>query len=267
MNNILKVKLFANDTEYSNMILEELNRKLGENGYIITDNDYDLAIAIGGDGTFLKMVKECNFSDEVLYIGVNTGTLCFAGEVYPSDIDMFIDRLNNNNYKIESISVQETKVFTKDSSSHFYSLNEIVIREKDLNTICIDIKINDELLETFVGDGVLISTSFGSSAYNLSFKGCIVYNDLHTLQITPIAPLNSKSYRTLLNSIIIPEHRIISIYPKNRTKNVIITVDGENNIYDNIYKVETSANKRKIKCMRMREYDYTKKIREKFTKD
>lgn len=264
---IKKIKLFTSNTEYSNIILEELYKKLEKYGYIISEDDYDLAIAIGGDGTFLKMVKECNFSSDIYYLGINTGTLGFAGEIYPSDIDTFLDNLQINAYKIENVSIQETKVHANNSTSHFYSLNEIVIRDKNLNTAHLDIKINDDLLEHFVGDGVLISTSFGSTAYNLSFKGSIVYSDLHTLQITPIAPLNSKSYRTLQNSVIVPEERMIVIVPINRTNSLIVTVDGENNIYDDVHMIETSVKKRKIKCLRMREYDYTKKVYEKFAKD
>ena len=264
---IKKIRLFTSNTEYSNTILEELSKKLEKYGYIIAEEDYDLAIAIGGDGTFLKMVKGCNFSDKVLYIGINTGTLGFAGEIYPSDIDMFLNNLQINAYKIENISIQETKVHANKSTSHFYSLNEIVIRDKNLNTTHLDIEINNDLLEHFVGDGILISTSFGSTAYNLSFYGSIVYSDLHTLQITPIAPLNSKSYRTLQNSVIVPEERLIKVIPVNRTNDLIVTVDGENNIYDNVWMIETSVKKRKIKCLRMQAYDYTKKIYEKFAKD
>lgn len=262
MNNIIKIKLFANGTEYSNIILKELNKKLKENGYIISDNDFQLAIAIGGDGTFLKMVKECNFSDEIFYIGVNTGTLCFAGEIYPSDIDMFVYRLKNNNYKIENIGVQQTDLYFNKSKKSFYSLNEIVIRDIDLNTIKMDIKIDNNLLEKYTGDGVLISTSFGSTAYNLSFGGSIVYNDLHTLQITPIAPLNNKKYCTLNNSIIIPENRLIEINTNNK---IILSIDGQNYKFNKIVKLNTYINK-KIKLIRMIEYDYTKKINEKFLK-
>ena len=266
MKKIKRIILFANNTEYSNAILEELHKKLKDNDYIITEKDFDLAIAIGGDGTFLKMIKECNFCSNIYYIGVNTGTLGFAQEIYPKDIDTFITSLKNESYKTENISVQETKVFTKKETAHFYSLNEIVIREKDLNTLYVDININNDLLETFAGDGILISTSFGSTAYNLSFKGSIVYSSLHTLQVTPIAPLNSRSYRTLQNSVIVPEERIITVIPTTRTSDLIVTVDGENNIYGQVQMIETSVKKRKIKCLRMQEYDYTKKVYEKFAK-
>ena len=173
--------------------------------------------------------------------------------------------LKNNDYKIENISVQETKVLTDDKEERIESLNEIVVRKKDLKTIYLNLLINQELLENFVGDGIIVSTSFGSSAYNLSFGGSLVYNDLHVLQLTPIAPLNNKSYYTLRNSIIIPEERIITINPI-KSNDLMLTIDGENYFYNNVSKIETYVKKDKIKCLRMTNYDYTKRINEKFIK-
>lgn len=262
---INKVKLFANDNEYSKSIEKELKEKLINRNYIICDDEkeIDLAIAIGGDGSFLRMIKSCDFSDNISYIGVNTGTLGFVQEIYPDKIDAFLNNLDKNRYKTESISVQETKITTKEESLHFYSLNEIVIRQKELNTAHFKVLIDKCLLENYTGDGILISTSFGSTAYNLSFGGSIVYNDLHTLQITPIAPLNNKNYSTLFNSVIIPQKRIIEVVPTSN-KELIISVDGENKYLNNVTNITTYVKRKKIKIIRMKEYDYTKKINEKF---
>lgn len=259
-----KYKIFSNNNEKSKETQKLVDEKLKENGFI-SDENYDLAIAIGGDGSFLRMIKQTNFNSDVLYVGINAGTLGFAQEVSLSSIDEFISELKNGDYKIDSIGVQETKVITKKSDSCFYSLNEIVVRQKELNTFTSDVYIEDALLEQFVGDGLLISTSFGSTAYNLSFGGSIVYNTFHTLQITPIAPLNNKSYRNLLNSVVLPENKKVTLVPKN-SSDILITVDGENNFYSNVLKIETFVDKKRIKCLRRKDYDFAKKINEKFLK-
>ena len=264
MNEIKKVKLFCNNNQKSLKIKKIVEEKLIQNEFEIVDNYYELAIAIGGDGSFLRMIKQTNFNSEVLYVGINAGTLGFAQEISVDNIDEFITDLKTNNYKVDTIGVQETKVVTKNSDSFFYSLNEIVIREKDLNTLSCNVKIEDVVLENFVGDGLLIATSFGSTAYNLSFGGSIVYNTFHTLQITPIAPLNNKSYRNLLNSVIIPENKVISLIPNINANDLLITVDGENNIYNNVLRVETYVDKKRINCFRKKDYDFSKKINEKF---
>lgn len=261
---ITKIKLFPNQKNKKALeIATYLQRELEKNGYKIVDTSYDLAIAIGGDGSFLRMVKSCNFNEQIYYLGINAGTLGFAQEIYPNDIESFLQKLKKEDYKLESIGIEETTIKAKDSENKFYSLNEILIREKRLNTAHLNILIDDNILEKFVGDGILISTSFGSTAYNLSFGGSIVYNELHTMQITPVAPLNSKSYRVLQNSVIIPEQRKVKLIPTSRNKNFILTIDGENHIYNHVTQIEIIV-KRKIKLLRMNEYDYTKKINEKF---
>ena len=261
---INKIKLFCNDNAKSISIKNLLISKLEENKFSIVDDNPDLCLAIGGDGSFLRMLKSNNFKSDALDVGINAGTLGFLQEIKIDDIDDFIYKINNNFYKIDEIGIQETQIITKKSSSLFYSLNEIVIRDYELNTTKLNINVNDGKLEKFIGDGILISTSTGSTAYNLSFGGAIVANSLHTLQITPIAPLNSKSYRSLINSIIIPENTFITIIPEKNYDNLLITIDGENNVYKNVEKIETYVNKKRINCLRLENYNFFEKINEKF---
>lgn len=264
MKEIKKVKLFCNDNDKSRTIYDIVYKALIDNKFEITEDNFDLAIAIGGDGSFLRMVKKCNFNSEVLYVGINSGTLGFAQEVSAEEIDDFIKDLKNNNYKIDDIGIEEVRVVTGNDKYEFYSLNEIVIREKNLNVAMLDISIDDVFLEKFVGDGILISTSFGTTAYNLSFGGSIIFNTFHSLQITPIAPLHNKVYKSLTNSIVIPQNKIIKIVPDSSKNNLLITVDGENKIFDNVLLVESSIKSKRINCLRRKDYDFFRKVNEKF---
>lgn len=145
---IKKIGVFSNDNAYSKEILETLMLKLKNEGYIIDNNDFDLAIAIGGDGSFLRMVRNCNFNSRVYYLGINTGTLGFAQEIYPNEIDEFLVMLKENRYKIEEISFGEVRLFNKDNNYKINFLNEILLRALDLKTIHLDIIVNDFLLKT-----------------------------------------------------------------------------------------------------------------------
>ena len=264
---INRVCLFPNNNEKSKNIEKQIKNVLEKNNFIVCDHDYDLAIAIGGDGSFLRMLKQNNFNSDIYYIGVNTGTLGFLQEIKPDEIENFVENIKESNFKIDNIGIQKTQIITQESSSIFYSLNDIVIRDKELNTTILDIQVNNEPLEMFVGDGILISTSVGSTAYNMSYGGSIVYNTLHVLQITPIAPLNSKVYRNLLNGVIIPEDKKITIIPNKDKRNLIITVDGENNIYNDVEKIETTVSKKRIKCLRLNSYNFINIINDKFLSD
>lgn len=257
------VKIFYNNNDKSINTFNEAKDKLIKNGFNIVENDYNIAIAIGGDGSFLRMVKETNFKSDVLYLGINTGTLGFAQEIHVNELDELIENLKTGNYKVNEFGVQETNLYSNNENSKFYSLNDIVIRDMDLNTLKLDIFIDDALLEHFAGDGILVSTSFGSTAYNLSFGGSIIYNTFHALELSPVAPLNNKTYRTLTNSLVLPQNKNIEIVPVSN-KNLIVTVDGENKYYENVDKIDTILSDKTIMCYQNIDYNFVKKINDKF---
>ena len=208
---IKNIKIFANDDFKSNNVYKLVKDKFISSGFIISDSNYDLGIAIGGDGSFLRMVKANYFDSDIYYIGINTGTLGFLQEIKVNEVDSFIEELQNNKYKVDDIYIQETEITCGLDRLKHYSLNEIVLRNIDLGIIKLDININDNLLEHYVGDGILIATSTGSTAHNLSYGGSIVYPTFSSLQITPIGPINSKVYNTLVNSVIVPSNTFVNI--------------------------------------------------------
>ena len=120
-------------------------------------------------------------------------------------------------------------------------------------------------MEQFVGDGILVSTSFGTTAYNLSFGGSIIFSTFHALEITPIAPLHNKVYKSLINPIIIPEGKEIKIIPTKR-RSVLLTIDGKNRIYNEVLSIITKIDKKRIKCYRNNNYNFFKKVNDKFLK-
>ena len=78
---INKIKLFVNQNEKSEIVAKDLEMELKKYDFELVDEDYDLAISVGGDGSFLRMVRENNFNDNLYYIGVNSGTLGFLQEI------------------------------------------------------------------------------------------------------------------------------------------------------------------------------------------
>ena len=260
---INRIKLFPNNNEKSLNVAKELEKELKKYNFTITNDNYDLAISIGGDGSFLRMVKECNFNENIYYIGVNSGTLGFLQEINIEDTEDFVKRLNDNNFKNERINIEETTITTDKETHRFNSLNEIVIRSNNFDTLSIPVYIDDELLEQYTGDGLLISTSTGSTAYNMSFGGSILYNTLDILSITPIAPLRSKVYNTLVNPIVIPSTKKVTLLPSKKQNNLFIMIDGVNKRIDNVEKIEVKIDRKSIKILRMNEFHFVKVINNK----
>ena len=259
---IKNIRLFVNNNKESIKESIKVKDKLINNGFnVVEDDNFELAIVIGGDGAFLRAVRENNFNSNIYYVGINTGHLGFLQDINPDDVDKFIEELINKNYKVDRIGIQETTVITKDKEEEFYSLNEIVIRDANLDLLKAKVYIEDEFLEKYVGDGLMVVTSTGSTAYNLSYNGSIVYPSFSTLQITSMAPINSIRFRSLINSIIIPDKKIVKIVPKNN--NVLITIDGVNIVFSDIKEIRSTIDDKIIKCIRFSHYSFPKKINEK----
>ena len=123
------------------------------------------------------------------------------------------------------------------------------------------IYVNDILLEYFVGDGLVISSSTGSTAYNLSLGGPIIDNDLDVFSLTPLAPINSKIFNTLINSMVLANSKELVIIPDN--SKVLIINDGKVDNIDSIEKISVSLSSKKIKCIVAKDYNYIKLIQTK----
>lgn len=266
MNQIKKIKLFPNDNEYSLKVAGQVEEKLKAMGYELVKTGYELAIAIGGDGSFLRMIKNTQFDPNIYYIGINTGHLGFLQEIKPKNIDKFVSCLSHNQIRYDCIGIQKTTVTFQRKIETISSLNEIFIKEKELGVIRLKLIINGDEVENYVGDGMLICTSIGSTAHNLSYHGAIVHHNLHTLQITTQGALNNSVYRNVPNSIIVPETEKILLVPEVPS-NFNIRIDGDNHFYEDVEYIKTEISEEKIKILRMYDYSLSKRINEKFIQE
>lgn len=248
----------------TSILLEE---KLKQYGYIVSDNfDYDaiLSICIGGDGAFLRAVHKHGFPD-MPFVGVNTGHLGFFHEITPENINKFVENYYKENYKLEDIYLVEATVCTRTSCTELIGVNEIVIKGIDSKVIHLNVSIDNNHLECFSGDGLIVSTPSGSTAYNLSAGGSIVYPTLKTLQLTPLCPINSKAYRSLLNSVIIPDGMTIKINPEYRDENtVLIVVDGKQIKYDNVTEIVFKLSDMTLQRLTFHSQNFWSKVRDRF---
>ncbi|MGO1818990.1 MAG: NAD(+)/NADH kinase [Senegalia sp. (in: firmicutes)] len=131
--------------------------------------------------------------------------------------------------------------------------------------IHLNISIDNTYLERFSGDGVIVSTPMGSTAYNFSAGGSIVYTTLDVLQLTPLSPINSKVYRSLTTSSIVPSDMEIQIAPEYRDENsLLITVDGNQHRYENITHIIFKLSNMTINLLNIGKKDFWSNVRDKF---
>lgn len=235
------INIISNKNYKSKRTSESLAKKLIDKGFDVPEKysqDAELNICVGGDGAFLRAVHRSKFP-KIPFVGINTGHLGFFQEILPENIDEFIEKYINEDYSVEEIFLVHAEVKTRNKSFYLTSVNEIVIKNMQSKVVHLDIFLDGNHLERFSGDGVIISTPAGSTAYNFSSGGSIVYPSLKTLQLTPLSPISSKAFRSLPSSTVVPGDIIISIKPELRyTNSILLISDGMEFKYNKIESID-----------------------------
>lgn len=266
------ITIRSNHLDISQKIKTTITKKFSEYGYNVSEEFTDktsLVISIGGDGSFLRAARELDFPD-VPFFCINTGHLGFFAEILPDEkeIDYFIDSYMNNEFEINELPLLEIDIENSVHSVRDYAINELVVRGNRSRTAHLNLFVNGNFMETFSGDGLILSTSTGSTAYNYSAGGSIVDNRLKIMQITPISPISSNAFRSFTSSIILPaEDSEISINPEYKFDNsILIVIDGEEKKYQNISKIKSRQASKRIKLLRLRDYEFWNRVYMKFLK-
>ena len=162
----------------------------------LIDDDIDCAIVLGGDGTLIQAARDLNKRNIPMF-GVNIGTLGFLTDIEKDSVYPALDSLLKDEYELDTRMMLEGKVY-RDGKLIYenIALNDIVInRNGTLRVIDFDIYVNDEYLNSYSADGVIIATATGSTAYSLSAGGPIVQPNASMMMITPVCPhtLNKRS--------------------------------------------------------------------------
>ncbi|WP_437130141.1 NAD(+)/NADH kinase [Peptostreptococcus russellii] len=266
------ITIRSNHLDISQKIKTIITKKFSEYGYNVSEEFTDktsLVISIGGDGSFLRAARELDFPD-VPFFCINTGHLGFFAEILPDEkeIDYFIDSYMNNEFEINELPLLEIDIENSVHSVRDYAINELVVRGNRSRTAHLNLFVNGNFMEIFSGDGLILSTSTGSTAYNYSAGGSIVDNRLKIMQITPISPISSNAFRSFTSSIILPaEDSEISINPEYKFDNsILIVIDGEEKKYQNISKIKSRQASKRIKLLRLRDYEFWNRVYMKFLK-
>lgn len=159
-------------------------------------DDIDCAIVLGGDGTIIQTARELN-KKNIPMLGVNLGTLGFLADAEKDTLFAAIDSVIAGKYEIDHRMMLDGKVFRNGELIYENTaLNDVVInRCGTLRIIDFNIFVNDEYLNSYSADGIIVATATGSTAYSLSAGGPIVQPNAELLLITPICPhtLNTRS--------------------------------------------------------------------------
>lgn len=184
----------------------------------------DAVISLGGDGTFLRIAKEAS-KYNVPILGINIGHLGFLTEADKADIDMVSKLLAEGSYSVKERMLLEAGIVNKSENRESdIALNDVVVSRGSISRmINISILLDDQKIDEFPADGLIISTPIGSTAYSLSAGGPIVEPDMKLILLTPICPhiLHSRSF-------VLSDDRVVTVTIDDKNQNEgILTLDGQ----------------------------------------
>jgi NAD+ kinase len=182
----------------------------------------DAVMALGGDGTMLRAVRELGGRDKPL-IGVNIGSLGFLTSVALEDLDKALGCLAAADYVVSERAVAECLVHVegKEAGCH-RALNDIVMRSASVRVITLDVSVDGDAVNSYVCDGLVVSTPTGSTGHSLSAGGPILSPETPALVVSPIC-----SHALSSRPLVVPDHNRISIAVAESAGEVLLSSDGQ----------------------------------------
>jgi len=224
------------------------------------DESIDCLISLGGDGTMLDavtLVKEKN----IPLLGINFGRLGFLASISREELTVAVDALVNHTFLIDKrtlIHLDSNMPLFTDAP---FALNEFAIYKRDISPmIKIHTYMNGEFLNTYWADGLIVATPTGSTGYNLSCNGPIVFPDSSSLVITPVAPHNLN-----VRSIVIPDNNIISFEVEGRADQFICAMDARREIVPKTVQLAIRKENFGVNLIRLNENTFLSTLRSKLT--
>ena len=220
--------------------------------------DVDYVISMGGDGTFLKAASRVGAKGTPI-IGVNMGRLGFLADVLPGEVEAALDSLYAGECQIEEHVVIQVEAEGGVLAGNPFALNDIaVLKRDDASMISIRTQVDGEFLVNYQADGLIVTTSTGSTAYNLSNGGPIIIPQSSSLCLTPVAP-----HSLNIRPVVINDTAEITLDVESRSHNYLVAIDGRSERMTEGTRLVIRKAVHTIKIVKQRNQRYFSTLREK----
>jgi NAD+ kinase len=220
--------------------------------------ELDCLISLGGDGTLLDTVTLVR-NKKIPVLGINFGRLGFLAGISRDELSSAVDALVNHTFIIDKrtlIHLDSDKNLFGDAP---FGLNEFAIHKRDTSPmIKVHAYLNGEFLNTYWADGLIVSTPTGSTGYNMSCNGPILFPESSSFVITPVAPHNLN-----VRSIIVPDTSIISFEIESRADMFICALDARREIVDKSIQLAVKKEAFGVNLVRLNENSFLSTLRTK----
>lgn len=264
----MKFAVMSKGDNTSNEIRSKIINYLKEFNNEFTEEEPDLVISVGGDGTLLEAFHTyIHRLDKTAFIGVHTGHLGFYADWVPRELEKLIIEIAQTPYQVVEYPLLEVIIRPMGDAQEdrFLALNECSLKTTE-GSVVLDFEIKGEHFETFRGDGLCISTPSGSTAYNKALGGAIIHPSIEAIQIAEMASINNRVFRTIGSPLILPKHHTCLLKPLN-DRSFLITVDHITHNYQDVKSIQCRVAKEKVRFARFRPFPFWKRVHDSFVAD
>lgn len=220
----------------------------------------DCIISLGGDGTLLDTITYVH-DKNIPVLGINFGRLGFLASIGKDELSTAVDALANRTYLVDKRTLIHLDASIPLFGDASFALNEFAIHKRDTSSmIKIHTYLNGEFLNSYWADGLVVSTPTGSTGYNMSCNGPIVFPDTNSFVITPVAPHNLN-----VRSIVVPDSNIISFEVEGRTDEFICALDARREIVSKDIQLAVKKERFTVSLIRLNENSFLSTLRSKLT--
>jgi NAD+ kinase len=222
------------------------------------DASIDCLIRLGGDGTMLDSVVLVS-DKNIPILGINFGRLGFLASIGKEELNLAVDALINETYVVDKRTLIHLDASIPLFGNAPFALNEFAIHKRDISPMVkIHTYLNGEFLNTYWSDGLIVSSPTGSTGYNMSCNGPIVFPQSSSFVITPVAPHNLN-----VRPIIVPDSNIISFEVEGRSDQIICALDARREIVDKDIQLAIKKERFTVSLIRLNENNFLSTLRAK----
>lgn len=232
-----------------------------EISYHVLENDNfnaDLAVSIGGDGTFLNTAALVG-AKSIPIIGINTGRLGFLADISGQELSNALKAILENRLNITEHTTLKVTFPDQYSVDYPYVLNDVSILKQDSSSmVSINTHLNGEAIHTYHADGLVISTPTGSTAYSMSVGGPIMVPQSNCIILSPVA-----SHSLTVRPLVIPDDWTIELEVLSRSGSFQVSLDGRSMVMEEGAKIKIALGNYKIKVAKQQHHTFFDSLKSK----
>lgn len=264
----MKFAVTSRGDDVSNTIQQKIKRYLTDFDLKYDHEEPDMVVTVGGDGTLLQAFHDYSHRlNKTTFVGIHTGHLGFYADWLPDEVEKLVIHIAKTPYQVVEYPLLEVVIRHEGNveSERHLALNECTIKSIEGSLVCA-VEIKGDMFEVFRGDGLCISTPSGSTAYNKALGGAILHPSLESIQITEMASINNRVYRTIGSPLVLPQHHTCLLKPMNDV-DILVSIDHFTLKHRRIRSLQCRVAEEKVRFARFRPFPFWKRVKESFIRE